>query len=434
MWWTDGSRRLAFLTVFFILFIFLTSPLVAAQGGAPTETTTPPAATAGQNPVGGPSIPAKGPYILLNLASTSLYYFEDGRLIKKYRVGVGRTFEQTPMGDFHVVVKHVNPTWYPPTGRPPVPPGPANPLGTRWMGLGGVNVGIHGTNAPWTLGYPSSGGCIRLLNADAEELYERVKLGTPVKIIYETAEVVHDDATGEDTLVIWADIYRHGRATPEEIIAKLDEAGRPGSARIDDVLEALAASEGKTVRLSLGRRADLNGWEVPGGVRFADGAFWVQVRPLAEGFGHAVVWDAKERQVRVDGRPVPGVAGDDGQWRVKVGDLQAILGLQLTWSLDETGRLSLATYGLYLGETLLTRQVVAVGDDFLIPLRVANADLGLRGWWDFDKGQVAVGGDYLPGAIHDYEPYILLGPVTASLGYQVQRDDHSLRIILSKEH
>ncbi|MHB0885615.1 MAG: L,D-transpeptidase [Bacillota bacterium] len=380
------------------------------------------------------TVPTKGPYILLNLASTSLYYFEDGRLIKRYEVGVGRTFEQTPIGNFRVVDKHVNPTWYPPGGRKPVPPGPANPLGTRWMGLGGVNVGIHGTNAPWTLGYPSSGGCIRLLNTDAEELYERVKLGTPVKIIYETAEVVHDDATGEDTLIVWADIYRHGQATPEEIIAKLEEAGRPGGARIDDVLEALAASDGKTVRLSLGRPAKLNGWEVPGGVHFADGAFWVKLRPLAESFGHQVVWDAQARQARVDGNPVPGVAGDDGQWRVKLEDLQAILGLPLTWDLDETGRLNLATYGLYLGDKLLTRQVVAVGDDFLIPLRVATADLGLRGWWDFARGQVTAGGDYLPGAIYDYEPYVLLGPATAALGYQLQQDPPSLRLILIKAH
>lgn len=444
MWWTDGSRRLAFLTVFFILFIFLTSPLAAAQGWIPaTAATAPPAAQADGRPARDPAIPAlpgaetipdKGPYILLNVASTSLYYFEDGRLFGCYQVAVGRVREQTPLGDYRIAVKDVNPTWYPPDGRKPIPPGPANPLGTRWMGLGGINVGIHGTNAPWTIGHPGSGGCIRLTNANAEALYERVKLGTPVKIIYETAEVVHDVATDEDTLVIWADIYGRGRAAPEEIIAKLEAAGRLGSVRIDDILAALAASDGKTVRLSLGQPAKLNGWEVPGGVRLIDGAFWVQLRPLAEGFGHEVVWDGRARRVTVDGRPAPGAAGEDGQWLVKVEDLAAILGVPLTWSLDDAGRLSLETYGLYLGESLLTRQVVAVGDDFLIPLRVANADLGLRGWWDVARGQVVAGGDYLPGAIHDYEPYILLGPVTAALEYQVQRDDVSLRIILSQGH
>ncbi len=435
MWWADGSRRLAFLTVFFILFIFSTGPLMAAQGSAaPGATTSGSTAPSGPpRPPGAETIPPKGPYILLNIAATSLFYYEDGRLVKRYQVGVGRTFEQTPVGDFKVVTKQVNPTWYP-KGRKPVPPGPANPLGTRWMGLGGTDYGIHGTNAPWSLGYPSSGGCIRLLNADAEELFARVKVGTPVKIIYETVEVTRDDKTGEDTLIVWADIYKHSRVTPEEILDKLGEVGRMRGVRIDDLLEELAGAGGRTLRLPLGRPAELNGWAIPGGYHEEDGSFWVFIRPLAEGFGHEVNWDGKERVAKVDGRAVPGVVGSSGRWRVRVEDLQGVLGVPFTWSLDEAGRLVLSTYGLYLGDSLLTRQLAVSGDDFLFPLRVANSDLGLRGWWDFPTAQVTAGGEYLPGAIHDYEPYILLGPLAAKLGYQVIRDDAGLRLILVKEH
>jgi len=86
-------------------------------------------------------------------------------------------------------VKEKNPWWYPPTqdawakGLQPVPPGPGNPLGTRWMGLSAPGVGIHGTDEPWSIGHSESHGCIRMQVPDAEWLYKRVRVGTPVFII-----------------------------------------------------------------------------------------------------------------------------------------------------------------------------------------------------------------------------------------------------------
>jgi L,D-transpeptidase ErfK/SrfK len=87
------------------------------------------------------------------------------------------------------VVKWVNPWWYPPTndswaaGLQPVPPGPNNPLGTRWMGLSAPGVGIHGTDEPSSIGWNASHGCIRMQVADSEWLFERVKIGTNVFIV-----------------------------------------------------------------------------------------------------------------------------------------------------------------------------------------------------------------------------------------------------------
>ena len=83
----------------------------------------------------------------------------------------------------------MNPWWYPPTqdawakGLKPVPPGPGNPLGTRWMGLNTPGVGIHGTSEPWSIGHSESHGCIRMQVPDAEWLYKHVRIGTPVFII-----------------------------------------------------------------------------------------------------------------------------------------------------------------------------------------------------------------------------------------------------------
>jgi lipoprotein-anchoring transpeptidase ErfK/SrfK len=87
------------------------------------------------------------------------------------------------------VVKWKNPWWYPPTqdswakGLKPVPPGPGNPLGTRWMGLSAPGVGIHGTDEPSSIGYSASHGCIRMQVPDAEWLFDHVDVGTTVYVV-----------------------------------------------------------------------------------------------------------------------------------------------------------------------------------------------------------------------------------------------------------
>ena len=63
------------------------------------------------------------------------------------------------------------------------PPGPGNPLGTRWMGISAPYVGIHGTPDAASIGYSASHGCIRMRIPDAEWLFRRVDVGTPVFIL-----------------------------------------------------------------------------------------------------------------------------------------------------------------------------------------------------------------------------------------------------------
>ena len=89
---------------------------------------------------------------------------------------------------FHIVVKWRNPWWYPPQSdwakdAKPIPPGPGNPLGTRWMGISSPAVGIHGTPDPASIGYSVSHGCIRMLIPEVEWLFNQVDIGTPVYIV-----------------------------------------------------------------------------------------------------------------------------------------------------------------------------------------------------------------------------------------------------------
>lgn len=132
---------------------------------------------------------ARQAVIVIHRGSNRLYLYNGVRLVRTFPVATGQPIYPTPLGHFQIVVKQLNPWWYPPTqdawarGLKPVPPGPGNPLGTRWMGLSAPGVGIHGTSEPWSIGHSESHGCIRMQVPSAEWLYQRVQVGTPVFII-----------------------------------------------------------------------------------------------------------------------------------------------------------------------------------------------------------------------------------------------------------
>ncbi len=139
-----------------------------------------------------PSVTAAsiGPMILINRSTNRLTLFHsDNTVWRVFNVATGQSIYPTPAGHFSIVVKWVNPTWYPPTqdawaaGLSPVPPGPGNPLGTRWMGLSAPGVGIHGTDEPDSIGSNASHGCIRMQVLDSEWLFSRVRVGTSVFIV-----------------------------------------------------------------------------------------------------------------------------------------------------------------------------------------------------------------------------------------------------------
>jgi lipoprotein-anchoring transpeptidase ErfK/SrfK len=134
-----------------------------------------------------------GPVVVIRRGSRSLFLYRGVKrrggmgLVRVFRVAVGQPAYPTPTGRFRIVSKQRNPWWYPPntgwaSGAKPIPPGPGNPLGTRWMGLSVGAVGIHGTYNSASIGGFASHGCIRMYLHQAEWLYERVRIGTTVFI------------------------------------------------------------------------------------------------------------------------------------------------------------------------------------------------------------------------------------------------------------
>ena len=134
-----------------------------------------------------------GPVVVIRRGSRSLWLYRGlsrrgMRLARVFRVAVGQPSYPTPLGRFRIVSKQRNPWWYPPntgwaSGSSPIPPGPGNPLGTRWMGLSVGAVGIHGTYNAASIGGFASHGCIRMHLHEAEWLFERVRLGTTVFVV-----------------------------------------------------------------------------------------------------------------------------------------------------------------------------------------------------------------------------------------------------------
>lgn len=133
-----------------------------------------------------PSVTSVGPVVIVDRGNYRLTWWKAGKRIT-FPIAVGTSDHPTPSGDFHVIQKQTNPTWFPPdspwaAGLGPVPPGVNNPLGTRWMGTSAPAIGMHGTPISGSIGTRASHGCIRMYIHDAERLYELVDIGTPVYI------------------------------------------------------------------------------------------------------------------------------------------------------------------------------------------------------------------------------------------------------------
>jgi len=124
--------------------------------------------------------------IIVSIPARKLALVEEGRIVKVYATAVGAEKSPSPSGTFTITTRIPNPTYYRPGEV--VPPGVRNPLGTRWLGLSLKGFGIHGTNRPRSIGRAASHGCIRLRNADVQELFELVRVGDVVEIHAERNE------------------------------------------------------------------------------------------------------------------------------------------------------------------------------------------------------------------------------------------------------
>ena len=134
--------------------------------------------------------------VLVSIPDRRLAVLEEGEVIASFPIAVGAEASPSPTGEFQIVSRVANPTYYKPGTV--IPAGKDNPVGTRWLGLSQKGYGIHGTNAPKSVGHAASHGCIRLRNRDVEELFTMLQVGDVVQIRGERDDEIAQVFDGED--------------------------------------------------------------------------------------------------------------------------------------------------------------------------------------------------------------------------------------------
>lgn len=126
--------------------------------------------------------------VLVSVSDRKLAVLENGKVIRTFAVSVGAAVSPSPTGEFQIINRLANPTYYHPGTV--IPPGNDNPIGPRWIGLSQKGFGIHGTNQPRSIGHAASHGCIRLKNRDIVQFFQMVRVGDTVSIRSERDEQI----------------------------------------------------------------------------------------------------------------------------------------------------------------------------------------------------------------------------------------------------
>ena len=126
--------------------------------------------------------------VLVSIPDRRLAVIEGERVIAQFEIAVGAEASPSPTGEFQIVNRITNPTYY--HAGTVIASGKNNPIGTRWVGLSQKGYGIHGTNAPRSVGHAASHGCVRLRNRDMERLFSMLRVGDVVQIRGERDEQI----------------------------------------------------------------------------------------------------------------------------------------------------------------------------------------------------------------------------------------------------
>ena len=187
-----------------------------------------------------PNTPHEG--LVINLPEMRLYdYGVDRERPTVLAVAIGDAEDPSPVGEFRVGQKRLDPYWNVPESiraeNPElpavVPPGPENPLGDRWLTIGTTSYGIHGTNNVWSIGRISTHGCIRLYNDDMRALFDRTAIGSRLRLVYQPVKLGQRD--GDLYLEAHRDEYDLAPDAPSATLVELI------------VLDALGVVDGRSI-------------------------------------------------------------------------------------------------------------------------------------------------------------------------------------------
>lgn len=372
------------------------------------------------------------PSITVNLPSRTIELFSGDCLVKEFPIAIGKTSTPTPLGTYSIICKEVNPAWYPPD-RPGtvVPSGPDNPLGYRWMGIW-KDYGIHGTNAPWSIGAAVSNGCIRMHEEDVEELFDKVNYGTPVRITYDRIKI-RTNAQGQVTLAVYPDIYGYGSVTIQDIRNKLN-AYRLNALVSDNVLRKLLddPSDQQTV-IANQFKIKLNGKLI--GVRglIVQGVPYVPLYDVGKVLNCDVRWDDKTRTARYGASSIPGIVSGDIAY-IPADQLSGLFGGQVSWKTEEN-TLNFDKMMVLLNEKPVNIEINKIQGMYALPALKLAETMGYKAVWNQETKTLTVGekGKAVTMTVDTIgtEPYIKITSINEAFGVHVYLNEAANSIELT---
>jgi L,D-transpeptidase ErfK/SrfK len=284
-------------------------------------------------PVAAAAQQSESPKVVINLPSRTLQLYYGNTVSKEYSVAIGKPSTPTPLGNFYIIDKERNPTWIPPGRDYVVVSGPDNPLGYRWMEFLPL-YGIHGTNAPWTIGMAVSNGCVRMLEEEAEELFELVIHGTPITITYDRIKI-DVDKKGQASIGIYPDIYGYKTISLEDVYEKLAEYGFKGFVSEEFLLPILKGETGKLVEFAKPQNLKVNDILLSRRAILIGNTTYVPVWAVAAACKSNFIWDDKKQLIWKDNIAYQGLIKDDIIYS-KIEDIQTLFNLKQVYQDHES--------------------------------------------------------------------------------------------------
>lgn len=343
-----------------------------------------------------------GAAIIINLPSRTLEYYVNDVLTREYSIAIGKVSTPSPLGLYTITDKAINPAWYPPGKNYSVPSGPSNPLGYRWMGFL-PTYGIHGTNAPWSIGQVVSNGCIRLKEEAVEDLYELVPEGTPVAITYQRFKLKIDDA-GVASIGIYPDVYGYQSVTLAQIKGQLQEYGLEGLADDSWLQQLMTDIPDRQIPFARVHKIKVNDNLINQYVISIHDQLYAPAVAVAKNLQTKVVWDGQLQTLAGKRQAVNAILKGKTVY-VAVEQLPLLFGGRLKWQENENC-LYLQVPILKISGQTISHDVQVVNGKPLVPLLAVAKALDQKLDWDADSGVVRNSIRRLPVQLLAGEPYL----------------------------
>ena len=366
------------------------------------------------------------PKIIINLASRTLSLYTGDILVKEYPIAIGKASTPSPLGKFEVIEKIVDPWWFPTTpGMKPVPSGPANPLGYRWIGFAST-YGVHGTNMPWSIGTAASKGCIRMLEEDVEDLFPRIAVGTPVHIVYDTICITLDQQ-GLISVTVYEDVYGYGTNTVAQFKQKLADVGAENlisDASIHDFLDNDLGTPhpvGQLIKLKFnGKPAEQLGL-------ITNDIILIPASVLTKNLGLSLAVNNETESIYWQGIKIQGKLRNNELY-LKLWDLCDLLGADCSYD-NTTATANIEMIQVTYNGKALPTQVRKINGVISLPLADLLNSTGLKA--EITEQSVTIAGRKIPAVFYRDIPFLQITQVQEALDIYVYYDTDKRSVALT---